>query len=328
MRARNVGTRWEVLAPAKLNLYLEILGRRDDGFHELETLMTPVRIFDRLRWTPQAVQDQSFSLVYDSGTPAYLHAAAPPDQRNLVWRAFDLLGKTAGIEPWGRVTLEKRIPVQAGLGGASSDAAAALQLANAAWGIRYPLARLAELGAQLGSDVPFFFAGGAAICRGRGEQVKPIAGLPPLNVVVAKPAVGVSTAAAFGSLAAIPFTAAARQDSEARLKRLVDKLRSGSLAAACQLMANRLQDAAQRLCPEIASLRRAFQRIAPLGQLMTGSGSAVFAVMRSARQARQVAQQLSAQLREQEERHGASSREGLRTAVFAAQACCAASSPS
>ncbi len=328
MRARTDGTCWEVLAPAKLNLYLEILGRRDDGFHELETLMTPVRIFDRLRWTPRSSPEWSFSLNYDPSTPASLRDAAPADRRNLVWRAFELLGHAAGVEPWGRATLEKRIPVQAGLGGASSDAAAALVAANAAWGIHYSRIRLAELAAQLGSDVPFFLAGGPAICRGRGERVELVHGLPPLHVVVAKPPVGVSTAVAFGALAAPPPTQAARQDSQARLKRLVDKLRSGAVAASCHHMANRLQEAAQRLCPEVAAVHRVFARLAPSGHLMTGSGSAVFAVARSARHARQIAAQTSAQLSGTDDRRPASSRGGLGATVFVASTYRAPSSPS
>jgi 4-diphosphocytidyl-2-C-methyl-D-erythritol kinase len=182
MLARSSGSAWEVLAPAKLNLYLEVLGRRADGFHELDTLMTPVRIFDRLYWEPApSDQPSQFSIEYDPSTATEIQTAAPADGANLAWRAFALLAKSAGIEPTGRVTLVKRIPVQAGMGGASADAAAALVLGNAAWGLNYARRRLAELAAELGSDVPFFLAGGPAICRGRGELVAAINRLPRLN---------------------------------------------------------------------------------------------------------------------------------------------------
>ncbi len=294
MLARRSGSAWEVLAPAKLNLYLEVLGRRADGFHELETLMTPVRIFDALRWTPTpAGQSPAFSLAYDGSTPADIQAAAPADPTNLAWRAFDLLGRVAGHAPTGRAILAKRIPVQAGLGGASSDAAAALVLANAAWGIDYPRRRLAELAAELGSDVPFFLAGGPAWCRGRGERVAAVDLLPRLNFVIVKPPVGVSTATAFHTLKAPPLSPVAAQDSQRRLADLVDNLRRGWLARAGRQMVNRLEPVAAALCPGFERLRDALARCACLGHVMTGSGSAYFGLTASARQAQRVARQLS-----------------------------------
>src|SRR3954466_7122588 len=138
MYARKIGAAWEVFAPAKLNLYLEVLGRRDDGFHELETLMAPIRLYDRLEWRPAEPDNPvGFTLQFDPSTPKNLQLAAPADQRNLVWRAADLLARSAGVAASGTFTLTKRIPAQAGLGGGSSDAAAALVVANSAWGINY-----------------------------------------------------------------------------------------------------------------------------------------------------------------------------------------------
>jgi 4-diphosphocytidyl-2-C-methyl-D-erythritol kinase len=294
MFARKVDSAWEVHAPAKLNLYLEVLGRRDDGFHELETLMTPIRIFDRLRWEPcDASEPGGFGLAYDPSTPSDLSAQAPADQSNLVWMAFDRLGRLAGVEPTGRVTLVKQIPVQAGMGGASSDAAAALTLANAAWGLNYPTERLANVAAELGSDVPFFFAGGPAVCRGRGERVEPVACLPRLNLVVVKPPQGVSTADAFGELRAGAYSSSAACDSQGRLTSLMEQLQRGQLALAARKMVNRLQGAAARLCPWLERLRTNLERFPGLGWTMTGSGSAWFGVMRSAREARRIAGQLS-----------------------------------
>jgi 4-diphosphocytidyl-2-C-methyl-D-erythritol kinase len=317
-----------MFTPAKLNLYLEILGRRDDGFHELDTLMTPVRIFDHLRWSPlQDDRPAGFSLAYHPATPPHLAAAAPADSANLVWRAFHALGRAAGIEPWGNATLLKRIPVQAGLGGASSDAAAALVLANAAWQVNYSRRRLAALAAELGSDVPFFLAGGAAVCRGRGEQVTPIAGIPRLHVVVAKPPAGVSTAAAYGSLQAPAMTAAAARDSQAHVEQLLQDLQHGALARAARNMVNRLEDAAAGLCPWIARLRDAFADCSVLGRQMTGSGSAYFAIVRSAREARRVAGRIWSMF----ERGGGSSDAGGwgrgRSGIVFATATCRTASP-
>ena len=132
MYARRIGEAWEALAPAKLNLYLDVLGRRTDGFHELETLLAPIRLYDRLVWHPRNDAGSSdFSFLYDPASAANLVANAPADNRNLVWRAVDLFAATAGRRPQGSFVLTKRIPIQAGLGGGSSDAAAALVLANA-----------------------------------------------------------------------------------------------------------------------------------------------------------------------------------------------------
>lgn len=294
MVARRIGSAWEVLAPAKLNLYLEVLGRRPDGFHEVETLMAPIRLYDQLRWDPAAAgANPAFTLRYDNSTPANYRAAAPPDERNLVVRAVQSLAQSAGCTATGRVTLLKRIPPQAGMGGGSSDAAAALVLANAAWNLNYPLSRLATLAAQVGSDVPFFLAGQSAICRGRGEQVELAPAIPRLNVVVVKPPVGISTAAAFGALAAPPDSGVAAEESGRRLDALLSDLRRGALAKAGRAMTNRLQGAATGLCSWLEEIGAVFDGLSCYGRQMTGSGSAWFGVMRSARHARWAAGVLS-----------------------------------
>jgi 4-diphosphocytidyl-2-C-methyl-D-erythritol kinase len=294
MYPRKMGTAWEIFTPAKLNLYLDVLGRRSDGFHELETLMVPIRLFDHLRWEPRDSRGSTdFSLRYHPSTPRSLQASAPPDTSNLVWRAIDLLASVTGREPTGQITLSKRIPAQAGLGGGSSDAAATLVLANAAWQLGYSRRRLIELAAQLGSDVPFFLAGRSAVCRGRGERVEPLFGLPRLDVVVVAPPEGISTAAAFESLDAPPLNSAAPQGGESLLRQLVARLTAGSIAAATSLMLNSLQAVAVRLAPWIARLGTAFASTGCHAHLLTGSGSAYFGVMRSARHARRSAALLS-----------------------------------
>jgi len=294
MVVRKVGAAWEVFAPAKLNLYLDILGRRDDGFHELETLMAPIRVYDRLQWREAVGGDRSpFSLNFDQAASAAGCEAAPLDGRNLVWRAAELLAGDAGREPTGRFSLLKRIPAQAGLGGGSSDAAATLLLANAAWGLHYPQSRLMQLAAELGSDVPFFLAGESAVCRGRGEFVEPVGPLPRLDVVVIKPPAGVSTAEAFQALRAAPVDEVRRVHSARRLAELLGRLRLGSLATASRLMTNALESTASALCAWIECACRAVAGMGGYACLMTGSGSACFGVMRSARHARRAAAVLS-----------------------------------
>ncbi len=283
------------MAPAKLNLYLDVLGRRTDGFHELETLLAPIRLYDRLVWSPCGADGSTdLALAYDPSSPSRLTAALPADERNLVWRAVALLAQTAGMEPHGSFTLAKRIPIQAGLGGGSSNAAAALVLANKAWGINYPTARLGELAAQLGSDIPFFLAGQSAVCRGRGERVEAVAGLPRLNVVVCAPAAGVSTIECFRQLNAPAWGDAANRPSSGRLVELIGRLQRGTIAAALVSIRNSLQLPALQLCPAIERVAAAFAALGCYAHQLTGSGSAYFGVMRSGRQARLAAARLAA----------------------------------
>jgi 4-diphosphocytidyl-2-C-methyl-D-erythritol kinase len=295
MYARRKGDAWEALAPAKLNLHLDVLGKRADGFHELETLLAPIRLYDHLGWTPRdANGETSFSLAYHPTTPASLSALAPADERNLVWRAVHRLAEIAGCEPHGAMTLTKRIPIQAGLGGGSSDAAAALVLANQAWGLDYPLDRLSDLAAELGSDVPFFLAGQSAVCRGRGERVEPVGDMPRLNVVVCVPRQGVSTADCFRVLNAPAWEPGAAEPSRGRIAELLAGLRRGALAAALQRISNSLQSPALSLCPPIERVGAAFAALGCYAHQLTGSGSAYFGVLRSARHARRAASILSA----------------------------------
>jgi 4-diphosphocytidyl-2-C-methyl-D-erythritol kinase len=196
------------------------------------------------------------------------------------------LAQAAGIEPQGTFDLYKRIPAQAGLGGGSSDAAAALVLANTAWGIGYPRERLAELAADVGSDVPFFLGDGAAVCRGRGERVQRVSGLPRLHFVVVKPPASLSTAAVFGAWKASGAPPGG-------VATLIESLRGGALAEAGRRMANRLEMAAAALSPWIERILGVLAKQSLSGHLMTGSGSACFGLARSARHARRVARLLS-----------------------------------
>jgi 4-diphosphocytidyl-2-C-methyl-D-erythritol kinase len=297
MYARRIGEAWEALAPAKLNLYLDVLGRRADGFHELETLLAPIRLYDKLSWRPRGDDGSAdFAFSYDPATAAGFIDRAPADDRNIVWRAVHSLAAAAGCPPHGSFVLTKRIPIQAGLGGGSSDAATALLLANAAWGIDYSPAKLSDLAAQLGSDVPFFLAGRTAVCRGRGERVEPIAAMPRLNVVVVAPREGISTAEAFRRLDAPIWSEdeTAAQPGDSPLHRLLEALRHGSLTAATRWMTNGLQAVAAELCPMINRLGMTFASLGCSAHQLTGGGSAYFGVMRSAGHARRAAAILAA----------------------------------
>jgi len=205
---------------------------------------------------------------------------------NLVVRAVELLRRRAGIRCGARVTLVKRIPASAGLGGGSSDAAAALMAANEVWQLCRPRDELAGWAAELGSDVPFFLARSAAICRGRGERVSPAARLGALHFVVAYPSVGLSTATVY---------AACRPTTSPRsVGPLLDALRRGDWKRAGPSLWNRLQPAAETLSPWVARLRHEFSQLDCLGHGMSGSGTAYFGLCRHARQAQRNARRLRA----------------------------------
>jgi 4-diphosphocytidyl-2-C-methyl-D-erythritol kinase len=290
MHIRRGPTHVEVLAPAKLNLFLEVLGKRDDGFHEIETLMTPVSLFDTLTITP--TDAPNIELTCESGAAGAhriaAHGAAPTSEKllpegaeNIVVRALETLRRTAGVSRGAQVRLVKRIPLAAGMAGGSTDAAAALAGANVAWNLDWPDERLAETAATLGSDIPFFFARRAAMCRGRGERVEPLAAAPPLDFVVVAPPVGLSTAAVYRSCRP--------SESPQSATPLVEAWRRGDKPALGQLLYNRLQDAAVQLCEWIDRLAHEFSRFACLGHRMSGSGTSYFALCRDARQARRIA---------------------------------------
>lgn len=286
MWAIRSGAGWEVHAPAKLNLLFEVLARRGDGYHEIETLMLPIRLFDTLHVVPAADGQLELSCGWAAGEQSQSGRSGdlPTGSDNLAVRAVELLRGRAGVAAGASLRLLKRIPSAAGLGGGSSDAAAALIAANAAWGLNWSREALTPLAAELGSDVPFFLAVGAAVCRGRGERVEPIGRAAPLHLVVARPPVGLSTARVF---------AACRVADRPRSSQpLVAALRRGDAAQVGHLLHNRLQEPARALCPWVERLRREFDRLDFLGHQMSGSGTSYFGICRHARHARRAARQL------------------------------------
>jgi 4-diphosphocytidyl-2-C-methyl-D-erythritol kinase len=285
-------------APAKLNLYLEILGRRSDGFHELESLLVPIDLADSLAFTATAPpEDGSLGPIGLDVRPCYPVRPPPANEQipaagsNLVVQALELLRVRSGCRWGARIELVKRIPAAAGLGGASSDAAAALRLANRAWRIGWPQNRLAELAAEVGSDVPFFLSGQAAICRGRGERVERIAPMPPLYFVVVKPPVALNTAEVYQAHDGLPH--AARQPIPAN--GLTAILAPGRWPAGGHWLHNRLQAAAAVLSPWVQRLQNIFDRLDCVAHQLTGSGSAYFGVCRHAQHARRLASLLRTQ---------------------------------
>jgi 4-diphosphocytidyl-2-C-methyl-D-erythritol kinase len=285
-------------APAKLNLFLDVFDRRSDGFHELETLMVPIRLCDSLALEPTPTDanragDITFRLHVCHRTVGTGDAfeGVPAGSDNLVVRALELLRQRSGCQLGARVDLVKRIPAAAGLGGGSSDAAAALELANRAWGIHWPQERLARLAAELGSDVPFFLTHGAAVCRGRGEIVERLPCVAPFHVVIVKPPVALATREVYDRLDAQPpiETVQRAEGRKGRLEALARALRQGNHFGLDQWICNRLQAAAYALSPWIGRLRAEFAALDFLGHQLSGSGTAYFGVCRHAQHARRLA---------------------------------------
>jgi 4-diphosphocytidyl-2-C-methyl-D-erythritol kinase len=294
MFVRQLGHRLVVHAPAKVNLSLEVLSKRADGFHEIETLMVGVGVFDTLIFEPLAGSDLLLTTRWGAGRQAIdlpderssqALGDLPAEHDNIVWRAVDLLRQRARSMAGARIHLLKRIPAAAGLGGASSDAAAALIAANRAWSLGWSHAQLADLAAEIGSDVPFFLSPGAAICRGRGEQIEAVRGTR-MHLVIARPPAGLSTPSV--------YRACRPADKPVSVGPLKTALAGGKVAAAARMLNNRLEEAADKLTPWIGRLRAEFGRQGLPGHGMSGSGSSYFGIGHHARSVRRIAARLRA----------------------------------
>ena len=265
-----------IWAPAKVNLFLEILGKRPDGYHELETLMATVSLDDELVFK----EESSGEILLSCDHP---ELSTGPD--NLIRKAAEALRRRTGCARGARIELTKRIPMAAGLAGGSSDAAATLAGLNRLWDLQLPPADLMTLGAELGSDVPFFFAGPAAWCTGRGEIVTPLRPGKALELVLVCPPVGLSTAAVYRAVR-VPE----RPTPGDAIRRAFE---AGDMAELGRNLHNRLQEPAEELCPTVAAIRRRVEALAPLGHRMSGSGTSYFALGRDAEDARRIATALS-----------------------------------
>jgi 4-diphosphocytidyl-2-C-methyl-D-erythritol kinase len=279
--------------PAKVNLFLEVLRKRPDGYHDLATLMLAVSLYDTLEI--QECQADEVRLECDQAG-----LSTGPD--NLVVRAAQLVRERFGIRKGLQVRLWKRIPLAAGLAGGSSDAAAMLAGLNRLWRLGLDQDELIRLGGELGSDVSFFFAPPAAWCTGRGEVVQPVPLGRPLDLVLVCPPVGLSTAQVFGRLK-VPEG----PEDGSRLRQAVT---AGDVEELGRRLHNRLQPTAEELCPAVAEWCQRLAGIRPVGQLMTGSGSTVFALARDSVDALRITRQLCS-LRD----------EGVGCRVFVVRSC-------
>ncbi len=298
-------------APAKLNLGLRLLGVRPDGYHLIESLFAPIEIWDDVEvelWPGSHGIEVEVEIASDAGLPLVL-AQVPSGPENLAFRAAAAFCAVHDVRDRVRIRMRKRIPAAAGLGGGSSDAAAVLMaLASLTRPDDGPgdRAKLAKLAGELGADVPFFLQPDPAIVQGIGEQIEPVADLPGLDVVVANPAICLSTAEVYRAADALgsaltPSGAGSTMRAFSRLcasKKIAphpdqDQDRDW-VDALGDLLVNDLEPAARRLCPPVGRLLAELRGLGALGASMTGSGATVFGVFASATEAELAVAELAA----------------------------------
>jgi len=261
----------EKQSPCKVNLLLNILGKRSDGFHELETVMHPVNLFDRL--------------VFErKGTSIKLSCSDPTlaiDETNLVHRAAKAFLEAAGVREGVQIHLEKNVPMAAGLGGGSGNAATTLLGLSELFGKPIPEARLHELAAAIGSDVPFFLQRNPALATGRGEKIQPLEFFPALKgtaFLLIHPGFGVPTAWAYQNLARFPEALNGRPG---RAETLVRLLNTFDLRAAAAEFYNALEGPVLAKYPLLAICQELLRESGATAALMSGSGSTTFGIYHS-----------------------------------------------
>lgn len=290
---------YSLIAPAKINLYLEIIGDRPDGYHELAMVLQSISLADQI---------DIASLSVDRIVVNCANAEVPNDQTNLAYRAAALMAKEfpdamaqfGGVE----INIQKNIPIAAGLAGGSSNAAAVLVGLDLMWQLGLTKSELETLGAQIGSDVPFCLEGGTALATGRGEVLSPLTNLDQLYVVLAKyKNLGISTVWAYKTYRQQFSQTYVSQAQDLQSRR--QRVHSGSMVSAImhrdgpeigKLLHNDLEKVALPEYPQVLALRQAFESQGVLGTMMSGSGPTVFALTESEQQALQVLEAVKTQM--------------------------------
>ena len=254
-------------AYAKINLTLDVLGKRPDGYHDLKSVMQTISLRDDIE------------LDIGTGKPWVLRCdkeGIPCDERNLAWKAAKVYCDALGKDPDGlEIRITKRIPSEAGLGGGSADAAAVLRGLNRYFGNPLSILALAELGAQVGSDVPFCVVGGTVMCEGRGERLRKLPDMPDCIFVVVKPEFSISTPELYRKLD--EKTIAHRPDHQA----MESALLAGDLGKVAENVWNVFDPIVTQDHLELNYIKSIFNSYGSVAQQMTGSGSAVFAIVQN-----------------------------------------------
>ncbi|WP_064091131.1 4-(cytidine 5'-diphospho)-2-C-methyl-D-erythritol kinase [Rossellomorea aquimaris] len=252
-----------VKAPAKINLSLDVLHKRPDGYHEVEMVMTTIDLADRIELT---------NLSEDRINILSHNRFVPDDGRNLAYQAAQLLKERMDIKKGVSISIDKVIPVAAGLAGGSSDAAATLKGLNRLWDLGLSLDELAELGSEIGSDVSFCVYGGTALATGRGEKIQHLPTPPNCWVILAKPTIGVSTADIYKNLDLNNIT-------HPNTRGVVSALENRNYNEICSNLGNVLESVTLDMYPEVSQIKDQMQRFGADAVLMSGSGPTVYGLV-------------------------------------------------
>ncbi len=250
---------------AKINLTLDVLGKRPDGYHDVEMVMQTVSLFDLI------IADKTADSIRISTNLRYL----PCNEKNIAYKAAALFFAETGIKGGVKFLIHKNIPVAAGLAGGSGNAAAALCALNALYNTGMSEEELCRLGAQLGADVPFCIKGGTMLASGIGEVLTPLPQMPPSYVLIVKPQINISTAAIYEGIDQAPISR--RPDTKAMIR----SLEEGELSAVADNLCNVMEAVTETMHPIIAGIKNKMGKNGALGALMSGSGSAVFGLFDS-----------------------------------------------
>ncbi|WP_290462527.1 4-(cytidine 5'-diphospho)-2-C-methyl-D-erythritol kinase [Acutalibacter muris] len=266
----------KINAYGKINLTLDVVGRREDGYHLLDTVMQTISVWDELE-----IQHSRQPGVHLQCNRESL----PTDSKNTAFRAAKFFLEDRGLQNEGvYIFIKKHIPSRSGMGGGSADAAAVLRGLNEMYETKLSAEKLMELGAKVGADVPFCVIGGAARCTGTGAQVEPIVPMPECWLVVCKPPTGMSTPRAYALLDQYPLS------SIQATPRMLEAMAVGSLKRIGRSLANRF-DETLRMAP-VRALKRAMTDAGALGAMMTGSGSSVYGIFETEQRAREAMEQM------------------------------------
>lgn len=260
---------YRIKAHAKINLGLDVTGKRPDGYHEVKMIMQSVGLSDVLTLEKT---DRGITLTTDSDN-------LPPTEDNLVYKAAKLMFDTFRIPGGLHIHLHKVIPIAAGMAGGSTDAAAAIKGINRLFDLELPSSRLMELGVSIGADVPYCILGGTALAEGIGEKLTPLSPSPDFYLVLAKPDISVSTKYVYENL---DLTAVKKHPDIQGMARAIE---AGSLQGVLDRLGNVLETVTVPAYPVISSIKRRMRELGAVNSLMSGSGPTVFGIFLSERQA-------------------------------------------
>ncbi|MBC7190281.1 4-(cytidine 5'-diphospho)-2-C-methyl-D-erythritol kinase [Candidatus Aerophobetes bacterium] len=270
-----------VRAPAKINFYLDILGKRKDSYHEIESLVQSVSLYDIIHL--EKTKDKKIEVSCN-------YPALPENYDNLVYKAAKLFFEIAGITCGIRIKVEKRIPLGAGLGGGSTDAAATLLGLNLLFETDIPLPNLVKESSKLGSDVPFCILRGTAVIKGRGERVYPLPSIKDGWIVIVYPGVSVSTSWVYAQIS--QQLTSCKKKGKLNITELRRKIKSEGITAVINLLYNKLEEVTALRLPVIKKIKEEFKKAGARGALMSGSGSSVFGVCENLKQAKRLSEKL------------------------------------